>query len=388
MLFFRKRDKQIKPAIFINCHSDFGGAERRFARIFNEHLSTKTNIKLISNKSTFNILSDRKLVTLKNNTLILPGGFKKAGRLYQLHHVVNFAFLLVATLRNKITHIHYPVDPSLYSLFHSFFLSPLGITYSLSIVDSSRVKEDDFSSVRHYIWKKSIKHCSGIDFLSKGIEENVTKIFRTSLGQQKTIGISPCSFTDYSLATYSENKDYDLVMMCRLHPKKGHDLFFSALKIIKNRGKHTKIAKIGIFGAGPLSDQLKSEASNLTGFDISFGNTDTPINIFAKSKFLLSLQEDENYPSQAILEALSTGTQIIATDVGETYKIVTPEVGTRVPRDPELLADCILSSIEKYHFDKNKFNTLNSFVTSNHNPTKFGDYLHTIITDSANLIKS
>jgi glycosyltransferase involved in cell wall biosynthesis len=382
MSFFKKRKNESNPAIFINCHTDFGGAERRFSRIFNEYLSTKTNVKFITNNSTHNILTNRNLISTRTNTIVLPGGFKNNGLLYKTHHIANFLLLAMTSLLKRITHIHYPVDPSLYSVFHSFFLSPLGITYSLSIVDSSRTKKSDFSHLRHYIWQRSIKHATGIDFLSNGIKENVHSLFPQP-SKPKIVGISPCSFTDYTKATYSEVKDYDLVMMCRLHPKKGHDLLFSALRCIRERGEQNKIGRIGIFGAGPLMDELKLEASTFTDFNITFGKTETPINILAKTKFLLSLQEDENYPSQAILEALSTGAKIIATDVGETYRLVTEDVGLRIPRDPDLLASGIIKSIDNYTFDRNIYNTLNSFVTSNHNPTRFGTYLHDLIINSA-----
>lgn len=382
MSFIKQRKKKSNPAIFINCHADFGGAERRFSRIFNEYLSTETNIKFITNKSTFDTLTNRKLISSGANTIVLAGGFKHNGFMYKIYHLVNFLLLAATSLLKRITHIHYPVDPSLYSLFHSFFLSPLGITYSLSIVDSSRNKKSDFSRLRYYIWQRSIKHAAGIDFLSNGIKENVHSLFPQQ-SKPKILGVSPCSFTDYSKATYSEDKDYDLVMMCRLHPKKGHDLLFAALRCIRERGEHKRIGRIGIFGAGPLMDELKLEASTLSDFDIIFDKTDTPINILAKTKFLLSLQEDENYPSQAILEALSTGTKIIATDVGETYRLVTEDVGLRVFPDPDLLASGIIKSIENYKFDRNTYHTLNSFVTSNHNPIKFGAYLRDLIINSA-----
>lgn len=48
------------------------------------------------------------------------------------------------------------------------------------------------------------------------------------------------------------------------------------------------------------------------------------------SKIFLSLQNYENYPSQSLLEAISSGNYIIASDVGDTNSIVKTDFGSLV----------------------------------------------------------
>jgi len=372
-----------RHAIFLNCHKDFGGAERRFARTFCDHLCNDKNITLITNKASVKALMSAGIIKTKEGITEMPGGIIEPGLTYKFYHIINFILLTFYALKNRVKHIHYPVDPSPYSLFHCVFLRLLGISYSLSIVDSSRTKPSDFGFFRKLIWKYSIKYAQGIEFLSDGIRKNISCIFSAQMSPSQKTSVSPCSFTDYSKAHFSYEKNYDLVMVCRLHPKKGHDLLFSALQHIKELGKSHEVSSIGIFGSGSLETQIRAEIDKLKEFNISLRKTNDPFAVFAKSKFLLSLQTDENYPSQAILEALSSGAGIIATDVGETYKIVPDKVGFRVPHSAVDLAKTILHALGTYKVDYSKFRLLNEFVTTEHSAERFSLYLREFILESA-----
>ncbi|WP_259756636.1 glycosyltransferase [Pseudomonas sp. GCEP-101] len=372
-------------AIFLNCHDNFGGAERRFARAFADYLIDFGNILLIANKSSIKSLNAAGILKSKKGIICMPGGVAKPGKTYAIYHIVNAILLIFYSLKNRIRHIHYPVDPSIYSFIHSLVLRPLGITYSLSIVDSSRNTMRDFSYIRRTIWRHSIKRARGIDFLSDGIKKNISTLFSKEVAFCSNIQVSPCSFTDYTKAHYSEEKEYDLVMMCRLHSKKGHDLLFSALQYIKTLGRSGDIKSIGIFGSGPLENQIRSEVEAFKDFNISLKKTKDPFGVFSKTKFLLSLQADENYPSQAILEALSSGAYIIATDVGETYKIVPSAVGFRTSSNAKDLGETILYALEHYTFNRSTYTLLNSFATKSHSAKRFSLYLWDFIIESAAL---
>lgn len=58
-----------------------------------------------------------------------------------------------------------------------------------------------------------------------------------------------------------------------------------------------------------------------------------------------SLQSNDNYGSQALLEAMGAGCAILASDMGETRRIVTDEVGVAVPLEIEAVADAIVAMV-------------------------------------------
>ncbi len=60
----------------------------------------------------------------------------------------------------------------------------------------------------------------------------------------------------------------------------------------------------------------------------------------------VSLQRTDNYPSQALLEAMACECAVVATDVGQTSKLVDDRVGTRVSPDPSAVADAVCRFME------------------------------------------
>jgi glycosyltransferase involved in cell wall biosynthesis len=63
-----------------------------------------------------------------------------------------------------------------------------------------------------------------------------------------------------------------------------------------------------------------------------------PPELLSETLIFLSLQQYDNYPSQSVLEAMACGCAVIATDVGNTARIVDSEVGYRVPFDAREIA--------------------------------------------------
>ncbi len=118
--------------------------------------------------------------------------------------------------------------------------------------------------------------------------------------------VAPCSFSDYSMAQYAPVKDIDLLMMARFVPGKGYDLLEQIQWDILGCNVHC-------YGSGPLRIDIKNAY---------IGYADNPYQIYSRTKIFLSLQKEENYPSQAALEAMASGCAIIATDVGETRRFL------------------------------------------------------------------
>ena len=72
------------------------------------------------------------------------------------------------------------------------------------------------------------------------------------------------------------------------------------------------------------------------------------------ARVFCSLQSEENYPSQALLEAIASGCYCIATNVGNTSAIVKPQFGCLVDLDvkqlSEALFDCISFDASRWDY--------------------------------------
>lgn len=81
--------------------------------------------------------------------------------------------------------------------------------------------------------------------------------------------------------------------------------------------------KLFILGDGPLKPLIKKKIDEykLSQTVVLLYEPDIS-NILNKSSIFISVQEHENYPSQSLLEAMASENAIIATDVGNTKKIL------------------------------------------------------------------
>ena len=90
-------------------------------------------------------------------------------------------------------------------------------------------------------------------------------------------------------------------MLARFVDGKGYDLLEELDEELAGLNFH-------VCGFGSRKISLKSA---------SVYTTDTPYEVLAQNKDILSLQKTNNYPSQSLLEAMASGCAIIATDVGD-----------------------------------------------------------------------
>lgn len=360
-----KKSVSPKTALFINFDAKPGGAERRFVRFF--LYSKNSRLHLILNKDGRRRLDEIGVHT--DDARVIDFDYPKSSfaLLNKLFVFLNFWKIVLV---NRISHVHYPIDPSVYTFFHAILSRLTGVTYSISMVDSSRTKRSDLGRFQFYLWKFSLQYAKSLDVLSDGIVKNIHNIF----GFVPKHEVSPCSFTDYSRSFSEENKVYDLVLMSRLVDGKGLDIFFEALHLISEAGAASKIGRIGIFGDGPLKGYVESEAALLPQFSIEMGYAKNSFEIFSRSKVFLSLQQSENYPSQSILEALSCGALVVATDVGETYRVVPSSVGIRVKPTPKDLAEGCIRALARWESGEYDSALSIAFVKQNFSIEKFSEY--------------
>jgi glycosyltransferase involved in cell wall biosynthesis len=239
-------------------------------------------------------------------------------------------------------------------------------------VDSSRNTRQSFSFIRWLIWKETIKRARALDCLSTGIHDNVQKLF----GRDHNIFVSTCSFTDIRQAPTNpkplHERKFDFVFVSRLTPKKGLNFMFESLKCI-NEELHITI---GIFGAGPMDSYVKEnilEIKRNKNLTIHKGFASNTFEIFSDAKYFLSLQDLENYPSQSLMEAMTCGCIPIATDVGETRRLVNESTGLLV-KTPKELADLINSLARKTEHDHKKSTAASKLIKESYNINIFTSY--------------
>lgn len=128
----------------------------------------------------------------------------------------------------------------------------------------------------------------------------------------------------------------------RLERQKRFDLLVQAFHELSRRRHHDPL-RLVIVGDGSLREALVAECARLGLLNVQFtGHRDDAL--FLHHAFDVFVQSsDYEGTSNAVLEAMALETPIVATDVGGTAEVVTPEVhGLIVPaNDPIAIVDAI-----------------------------------------------
>jgi len=238
-----------------------------------------------------------------------------------------------------------------------------------SCFDSENSSE--FLTANH-LFKKLVQNLTDIECLSSDLAKEVTKA-----GHAKTcvINTSPCSFIDYDFVSTAE-KNKLLTFSGTLNEYKGIELLVPALK----KCLHTcPELKVQILGSGEMEWFIRSELKEyISAKRISIEHVEKPPEKLKSSLIFLSLQKNENYPSQSLMEAMATGNSIIATNVGLTHLLVTQKTGIRVNRDVDELVDAIEYLYHNETVALQMGEAGSSLVRSEHTASKFWQYLKAI----------
>ncbi|MHB8107500.1 MAG: glycosyltransferase [Candidatus Cryosericum sp.] len=158
--------------------------------------------------------------------------------------------------------------------------------------------------------------------------------------------VTPCSFTDYAHFVPLSKRPM-IVFAGRLIPEKQPLLALRAFAEARQRfPAEMKGWRLAMFGSGGLLPTLAQEKAELGLEDcVSLTHSLDLAQALGNSSVFLSLQERENYPSQALLEALACGNVPVCTDVGATRRMVSPETAVLVAdSSPSTVAGAIVEA--------------------------------------------
>jgi glycosyltransferase involved in cell wall biosynthesis len=152
--------------------------------------------------------------------------------------------------------------------------------------------------------------------------------------------VSPGSTVDPDRFRPAPDRQAWVVFAGRLVDEKNPLLFLEAVPAI-HRAEPT--ARFFLLGEGPLRSQVEEalDRSALRGV-VEVGFRPDLASVLGKARVFVSLQRQDNYPSQSLLEAMACGAAAVATDVGLTWKLVDEATGIRVKPNPDDIAEAVI----------------------------------------------
>ncbi len=379
-----------------------GGAPKRYVALFNYLRESHPEYYLIINKPLFDTFHENGLLENSDRILILPLGKKtvystgkkssggktnpmKVKPKIKIAGKIKY-FLKLFLQWTKFARQYSKLQKKYkFSLIYSVytggmwvwplkFLHGFKLIYSFNDASCGEVskKFPDFF-VSEY-WPS--KYADKVDFLSADI---VKKLAEKGLSlPESRVGVTTNSFIFYDKFYAERPKENTVVFLARLEKGKNAGMLLKAAKILQDKNELPGI-KIFILGDGPERPALLeyAEENALKNVELP-GVVYTPWEYLRKSRVFISVQDDNNYPSQSLLEAMACENAIIATDVGETRMLVEEDNGILIGYSEQELADALVELFNNPE-KMDKMGALSrKKATENHTIEKFAEYFFSI----------
>lgn len=338
----------MRVAIVMRGDSVTGGAERRFVRLF-EHLRKHgEDIHLIVNSKLHKDLLDANFLEYipaigstnvsvafsgsiaEHNNKIHVYSDKQGARFVNLLSYNLWVIRAITVLKPNIVHLPLLQKSLLPFYFWLYLFRSIKVVNTVALSWFAYPTKIPFSLLQlaKLVWRRA----NALDSLYPGFLSCYGKRYH-----HKT-HFTPCSFTDTDKFAPSYPKAKEIVFAGRLVQEKNPLLLIQALAELQ-REEQSLLAgwRVYILGQGPMKQAIKTEIGK-AGLDyiISISHVACTSTFLRHSRIFVSLQKTENYPSQSLLEAMASGNAIIATDVGETRRLVDAKTGLLVHEDNPL----------------------------------------------------
>jgi glycosyltransferase involved in cell wall biosynthesis len=192
--------------------------------------------------------------------------------------------------------------------------------------------------------------------------------------------VAPCSFTDLSRCTPTWPKERWVLFVGRFVEIKQPLLLIEAVpKVIA----HHSDVHFYFLGEGGLQPQMEARLQQLGVTDaVTIRFDPQPTQLLNRSGIFVSLQTEENYPSQSLLEAMACGNAIVATNVGETWRLVDETNGLCVQPEGNQVADALLTLLADPTLEKRQ-QMSRQRVLADYTPERFFGYMQDVYRRAA-----
>jgi len=238
-----------------------------------------------------------------------------------------------------------------------------------------------YSRAGRLICRTVLSNIDGISCLYPGRESVVRDMvsrWPLRLRRVPIVSSPPCSFTDLDMFRPANRRERVVVFSGRLTKEKNPMLFLRAVSqaapVLRSKGY-----RVALCGTGPYFEAVREfvAAQALQDLVQTPGYVDMA-EILPKSMIFVSVQSIENYPSQALMEAIACGNYIIATRVGDTGRIVRNGFGSLVPVSEDRLSEALLEAVirlEDQRFAANVVDAARAFAEETFSIQRFCEYM-------------
>lgn len=369
-----------KGFVLIN-NSGVGGAERRFARSFLYLLEQDKEVYLIINFRLYNLLKDAGLLPDNENIIILKDIIGRlfdrieerfsltilSGLFFYIKKVdyIFFAFKTWSFFRKETISVAHLILGGTYVGLPLFLHKEIRVV--ISVVSPLKRMVGSIVGLYLYLW--ALRRAYIIDALSTGI-----KIDLLSYGLPNgIIAVSPGSFTDIRRYFPARDKRDWVVYAGRFIATKNPLLFVDAIPSVISSFPS---ARFYILGDGYMEADILNRMRELgisKSVEVKF--LSDVVGVIRFSRVFVSVQREENYPSQSLLEAMACENAIIATDVGETRRLVNEKTGILIKEDAGELAHAIIELLNNPDRSNRMGKCAREIVLTEHSPEVFMRYL-------------
>jgi len=243
--------------------------------------------------------------------------------------------------------------------------------------------DSGFSSLESF-WKHPLKcerlplrQTDVIDFLSANLFNGVQQ--KVKLSKKTKISITPCSFKNYEHIYPDKNKLKTVIFCSRLTPIKNPMLFLQSIKIFNRSWPQSDSVTFQVLGDGSCYKEMQEfiEQEKLNNVQLK-GQVDKPVDFFKKSSIFISIQQSNNYPSQSLLEAMACENAIVASDVGETRKLVSETEGVLVSLNANEIARAMIELFENDTMRVSMAKNARQKVLKEHSIEAYLDYFYSL----------
>lgn len=353
-----------------------GGAERRFWRLFTHLRKAGHDVHLLINRSLLeglqNIDTGEHLPQqLIEGIHIYEDSGRTRGKAVKILGFNWFAIHTIRALRPSVVHLVL-IQKSLIPLYVWLSMHrSVRVVHTMALSHfayPARVPLSTVLCAKLIWWRADV-----IDSLYPSFAHNYY-----GRRYQNKIVVTPCSFTNTEEFKPADQKKNMIVFASRFIEEKNPLLLVKALTLLRGLDVNALSGwEIVFLGEGPLEKELRRQiVQNDLANVVRVERTHCISAYLGEARVFVSLQRTENYPSQALLEAMSAGCAVIATDVGGTRRLVDEKTGLLVKNDnPIALANALWELMNDPQRCQCLGKAARARVLAEHSLARFADYV-------------